>query len=261
MKPNEIQELLNAAEARIAAEKRRLLLWSNGRLLSALAVLVGLVFGIRNDFLPGYVLAAAGVFCFCWLVHKFNLQQRAIELAQNRLAVLERYDARTKGEWYDFADDGAAYVRREDFLSSDLDLFGPRSLYQYISVAHTVGGRDALMRLLTRPSLHLISERQDSVLELLQDDDLAIDFEALGLSKDRRREEDERAAETKLRQYATGKGNRNVPQLKTLAIGLPVLTAAAAVAAAVGPVSWMMVLYLFFAQLLASVLFGGALKN
>lgn len=261
MKPNEIQELLNAAEARIAAEKRRLLLWSNGRLLSALAVLVGLVFGIRNDFLPGYVLAAAGVFCFCWLVHKFNLQQRAIELAQNRLAVLERYDARTKGAWYDFADDGAAYVRREDFLSSDLDLFGPRSLYQYISVAHTVGGRDALMRLLTRPSLHLISERQDSVLELLQDDDLAIDFEALGLSKDRRREEDERAAETKLRQYATGKGNRNVPQLKTLAIGLPVLTVAAAVAAAVGLVSWMMVLYLFFAQLLASVLFGGALKN
>ena len=103
MKPNEIQELLNAAEARIAAEKRRLLLWSNGRLLSALAVLVGLVFGIRNDFLPGYVLAAAGVLCFCWLVHKFNLQQRAIELAQNRLAVLERYDARTKGAWYDFA--------------------------------------------------------------------------------------------------------------------------------------------------------------
>ena len=99
------------------------------------------------------------------------------------------------------------------------------------------------------------------ILRLLQDDDLAIDFEALGLSKDRRREEDERAAETKLRQYATGKGNRNVPQLKTLAIGLPVLTAAAAVAAAVGLVSWMMVLYLFFAQLLASVLFGGALKN
>ena len=176
MKPNEIQELLNAAEARIAAEKRRLLLWSNGRLLSALAVLVGLVFGIRNDFLPGYVLAAAGVFCFCWLVHKFNLQQRAIELAQNRLTVLERYDARTKGEWYDFADDGAAYVRREDFLSSDLDLFGPRSLYQYISVAHTVGGRDALMRLSRGRVCILFLSGRILVLELLQDDDLAIDL-------------------------------------------------------------------------------------
>ena len=88
MKPNEIEKMLSDAESRVTAEKHRLLLWSNGRLISALAVLVGLVFGIRNDLLPGYVLAAAGVICFCHLVHRFNQQQAAIELAQNRLLVL-----------------------------------------------------------------------------------------------------------------------------------------------------------------------------
>lgn len=261
MKPNEIQTMLSDAEAHIASEKRRLLLWSNGRLLAALAVLVGLVVGIRNDFLAGYVLALAGVICFCWLVYRFNRQQEAITLAQNRLLVLQRYQARAQGEWYDFEDDGASYARTDDFLASDLDLFGPRSLYQYISVAHTIGGRDALMRLLTRPKLSLIGERQASVLELLQDDEVAIDFEALGLAKDRRREEDERAAEAKLRQYATGKGNRSIPQLKVLALGMPLVTLALAVAALLGVVSWMMVLYCFFAQIIASVLLGSAIQT
>lgn len=261
MKPNEIEKMLNDAEARIAAEKRRLLLWSNGRLLSALAVLVGLVFGIRNDFLPGYVLAAAGIICFCYLVFRFNQQQIAIELAQNRLQVLKRYEARSKGDWYDFTDDGASYVRKDDFLSSDLDLFGPRSLYQYISVAHTIGGRDALMRLLTRPNLNLIGERQASVLELLRDDELAVDFEALGLSKDRRREEDERKAEEKLRRYATGKGNSSVPQLKLLAVGMPVVTLLLVVTSFLGVTSWMMVLYCFFLQIIASVLLSGTLQT
>lgn len=261
MKPNEIEKMLNDAEARIAAEKRRLLLWSNGRLLSALAVLVGLVFGIRNDFLPGYVLAAAGIICFCYLVFRFNQQQIAIELAQNRLQVLKRYEARSKGDWYDFTDDGASYVRKDDFLSSDLDLFGPRSLYQYISVAHTIGGRDALMRLLTRPNLNLIGERQASVLELLRDDELAVDFEALGLSKDRRREDDERKAEEKLRRYATGKGNSSVPQLKLLAVGMPVVTLFLAVTSFLGVTSWMMVLYCFFLQIIASVLLSGTLQT
>lgn len=261
MKPNEIEKMLNDAEARIAAEKRRLLLWSNGRLLSALAVLVGLVFGIRNDFLPGYVLAAAGIICFCYLVFRFNQQQIAIELAQNRLQVLKRYDARSKGDWYDFTDDGASYVRKDDFLSSDLDLFGPRSLYQYISVAHTIGGRDALMRLLTRPNLNLIGERQASVLELLRDDELAVDFEALGLSKDRRREDDERKAEEKLRRYATGKGNSSVPQLKLLAVGMPVVTLLLVVTSFLGVTSWMMVLYCFFLQIIASVLLSGTLQT
>lgn len=261
MKPNDIQDLLNDAQARTAAEKRRLLMWSNGRLLSALLVLVGLVFGIRNDFLPGYVLAALAVACFCYLVHRFNVQQAAIALSENRLKVLERYEARTKGEWYDFADDGASYVSRDDFLSSDLDLFGPRSLYQYISVAHTVGGRDALMRLLTRPNLTHIAERQASVLELLRDDALAIDFEALGLVGARKNEADAREAERKLRQYATGKGNRSIPQLKVLAIGMPLGTLAMAVGAVAGLTSPMMVLYCVFIQIIASVLLGGAIQT
>ena len=183
-----------------------------------------------------------------------------IELVQNRLLVLERYDARTKGAWNDFADDGASYIRKDDYLSSDLDLFGPDSLYQYISVAHTISGRDALMRLLTKPNLKLIEARQASVLELLKDDDLAIDFEAMGFQKNQRLEADEREAEARLRTYATGRGNRSIGQLKILAYGLPALTLLSAIGALIGISNWMTVAYAFVLQILAAVMLSGSIQ-
>lgn len=261
MNQHDIQKRLEDATAHIAAQKRRLILWSNCRLLTAFLVLVGLVVGIRQDFLPGYALAALGLVGFCYFVWRFNRAQRAVELAQNRKTVLERYEARTDGRWYDFPDDGARFVSKDDFLSSDLDLFGPRSLYQYISVAHTIGGRDALKRLLTKPNLKHIAERQASVAELLADDDLAIEFEALGLQKDRRREKDERDAEARLRIYATRGEEGRIPRLTALAYGLPVLTLAAAVAALLGVSSWLAVMYCFFLQLIAAMLLGGSIQN
>ena len=261
MDQNKIQTMITETDAQVAREKRCLIAWSNGRLLSALVLVVGLVLGLRNGIWAGYALAALALVAFCFLVHRFNRQQAAIERLQNRRLVLERYEARCQGDWYDFPDDGASYVRKEDFLSSDLDLFGPRSLYQYISVAHTIGGRDALKRLLTKPNLRHIAERQASVLELLHDDELAIDFEALGLSKDRRREEDERAAEEKLRRYAAGKGNKSVAQLKLFAFGMPMITVVAVMLALAGLGAWMMVLYSFCLQILASILLAGSIQN
>lgn len=260
MKQNEIHSKLAENEARLKNEKKRLMMWSNLRLVSAFLVLVGMVFGFKNDFPLGFVLAGGALALFCYYVYRFNRQQHLIELVQNRLLVLERYDARTKGEWHNFADDGASYVKKEDYISSDLDLFGPDSLYQYLSVAHTISGRDALMRLLTRPNLKLIEARQASVLELLKDDDLAIDFEALGFQKNRRLEEDERAAEARLRAYATGKGNRAIGQLKLLAYGLPLLTLFSALGALQGIGSWMTVAYAFVLQLFAALMLSGSIQ-
>lgn len=260
MKQNEIHSKLAENEARLKSEKKRLMMWSNLRLLSAFLVLVGMVYGFKNDFPLGFVLAGGALALFCYFVHCFNRQQGLIELVQNRLLVLERYDARTKGAWNDFADDGASYVRKDDYLSSDLDLFGPDSLYQYISVAHTISGRDALMRLLTKPNLKLIEARQASVLELLKDDDLAIDFEAMGFQKNQRLEADEREAEARLRTYATGSGNRSIGQLKILAYGLPALILLSAIGALMGISNWMTVAYAFVLQILAAVMLSGSIQ-
>ena len=97
MKQNEIHSKLAENEARLKSEKKRLMMWSNLRLLSAFLVLVGMVYGFKNDFPLGFVLAGGALALFCYFVHCFNRQQGLIELVQNRLLVLERYDARAGG--------------------------------------------------------------------------------------------------------------------------------------------------------------------
>ena len=90
MKQNEIHSKLAENEARLKNEKKRLMIWSNLRLVSAFLVLVGMVFGFKNDFPLGFVLAGGALALFCYYVYRFNRQQRLIELVQNRLLVLER---------------------------------------------------------------------------------------------------------------------------------------------------------------------------
>ena len=261
MNENEIKTMIHDDEVQFSIQKRRLTMWSHCRLISAFVFFAGLVFGIKEQFIPGYVAAAIALVAFCYFVYRFNEQQKQIDLMENRLEVLFRYDARTKGLWDDFADDGSQYIQKDDFLSSDLDLFGPHSLYQYISVAHTLSGRDALMRLLTRPNLKMIQYRQASVLELLKDDELAVTFEALGIEQNHRLEKDEREAEKRLRQYAVGTGNNNMTQLKILGYGMPLVTFFAIGAALAGSGSWLPVLYSFCLQILTSILLAGTIQT
>ena len=74
MKQNEIHSKLAENEARLKSEKKRLMMWSNLRLLSAFLVLVGMVYGFKNDFPLGFVLAggALALFCYFSLVHSFT---------------------------------------------------------------------------------------------------------------------------------------------------------------------------------------------
>ena len=261
MNKSEIKNMIQDDEVRLSIQKHRLTMWSHCRLLSAFVFFVGLVFGIKEKFMPGYGIAVLALVAFCYFVYRFNGQQKAIDLLKNRLEVLARYDARTMGQWDAFSDDGSQYVKKDDFLSSDLDLFGPHSLYQYISVAHTLSGRDALMRLLTRPNLKWIQQRQASVLELLENDELAINFEALGLEQNHRLEKDEREAEERLRRYAVGSGNRNLTQLKILGYGMPLVTFFAIGAALGGSGSWLPVFYSFCMQILTSILLAALFKR
>ncbi len=256
-----IENRISEGENRLAQAKKRLNMMSYCRLASAFFVLVWLVLGYQRLHLVGYVLAAGNAVLFCLMVHIFNVQKRDISLEENRLEVLARYMARNSMDWYNFPEDGAIYEKKDDYLSSDLDLFGPRSLFQYISVAHTVDGQDALMRLLTRPNLRYIAQRQDSVRELLRDDDLAIEFEALGLSRDKRQEKDKREAEVRLRSYATGKGNKSMASVRMLAIGMPAVTLFTVVAALMGIGSPMAVLYSFCLQIMSSILLSGVIQS
>ena len=50
-----------------------------------------------------------------------------------------------------FSDNGAEFKDKEDYKLSDLDVFGPKSLYQYLSEAKTPLGRSMLANQLKNP--------------------------------------------------------------------------------------------------------------
>lgn len=261
MRQNEIEKMLADIKAQLLKHQRMRTMWSNLRLVMFLVIVGGFAVYFKNHQMIGIAIGIAGLVAFGYFVHCFNIQERHLALAENKQAVLERYDARTKGEWLTFTDDGSRYIEKNDYISTDLDLFGKGSLYQYISVAHTIGGRDALMRLLTRPNLRHIAERQHSVRELLQDDELVITFEALGFEPNSRREEDERIAEEHLRSYVKGKGNANLSSLAMLAYGMPLVTVLAIIGIVLHLVPVMAFYVCFFTQIGAAMLLGKAIQE
>lgn len=261
MKQNEIEKMLADTKVQLTRHQRWRSFWSNLRLLMFLVIVGGFAVYIKNHFMLGLGVGLLGLAAFAYFVHRFNVASRHIVLAENTLAVLERYDARTKGAWSTFSDDGSQYIEKNDYISTDLDLFGQGSLYQYISVAHTIGGRDALMRLLTRPNLRYIKERQASVKELLLDDALAIAFEALGFEPNPRREEEERAAEKNLRSYIKGKEQESLLMIKALAIGMPLVTAVVIAGVLMHLLPVMAFYICFFGQIGAAMFLGNAIQD
>lgn len=75
---------------------------------------------------------------------------------------------RLAGEWDTFTDDGRDFLDSNHDYSYDLDIFGNRSMFQWINVANTYLGRKALCGLLSGSSKDAvrIKMRQEAVSEL-----------------------------------------------------------------------------------------------
>lgn len=87
--------------------------------------------------------------------------------------------ARFSDDWYEFSDDGGEYLDEKYTNGVDLDIFGKRSVFQYISIAHTMNGRDSLARALKGEYLAQLDERAAAVQELSQTPEGAIKLESI----------------------------------------------------------------------------------
>lgn len=76
--------------------------------------------------------------------------------------------ARIGGAWKQFSENGQSFANPQHPNSGDLDVFGPGSLFQFINVAHTRQGQQALAETLTEPGdFEQMSLRQQAVKELV----------------------------------------------------------------------------------------------
>jgi len=99
------------------------------------------------------------------VVHDRRLEKQA---EKERLAlVLENAALRLQGQSFKLADAGTDLAPASHPYAADLDLFGPGSLFQHLSRAHTHFGRRLLSLWLTEPTPRPAAEnRQGAVLEL-----------------------------------------------------------------------------------------------
>ena len=130
-------------------------------------------------------LGAALLFVFARLVVCHRRTARRLVLLTARLSVLDGVLTRFDGRWRDLAEDGAAYLAAARPQLTDLHVFGPSSLYQYLCRARTRAGRDRLaaaLRTETPPgtALALVRARHAAIEELAAHPQTALTLEAYG---------------------------------------------------------------------------------
>lgn len=123
---------------------------------------------------------------FLALVYKHSKVEQELNTVRAMLEIQRRYLSRINGTWVSFDDCGLEFVDGNHPYTYDLDIFGPKSLFQWISVAKTVLGRYHLKTLLANPSknLNTIKMRQNAVRELASKLEFCQKLECHGLLVD-----------------------------------------------------------------------------
>ena len=128
----------------------------------------------------GYLAAAILAMIFIRLVSYHNYLKSRQRFLISRLNVLNSYIVRARGTWRKRSNDGSCYLKYDRPQDTDLYIFGPGSIFQYICAARTKRGRDRLAEALSPnpPSFSKVRVRQRGVAEILQRPRLSLDLEA-----------------------------------------------------------------------------------
>jgi hypothetical protein len=119
-----------------------------GLTLVATAVLfLAVLLGSAPPIALGGVAGGLALFGFAF-VRRARVEQAADEAVRG-WRVNADAEARCRDTWQSLPDDGSEFIEPTHPHSSDLDLFGPSSLFQFLNVAHTGHGRRALARFLS----------------------------------------------------------------------------------------------------------------
>lgn len=125
------------------------------------------LFSVGYYYLCGAVFTASLVlFILLVLKHQQLLENRNYSEALG--AINQKSMERLAGQWTNFSDTGEDFADSSHSYSSDLDIFGDGSLFQYANTAHTFLGRQKLAAVLANPCMapKEIERRQEAVVDL-----------------------------------------------------------------------------------------------
>lgn len=152
MTPADIyQQRIHQFREAIKKEKRLTASLSWARLASFLVMVAGIVFFIRSGWeAPWLLVTAAGMLAFIVLLIWYSKAQQKLQLFKSLLELNEKeWQLVTTGQ--SAFDDGNEFVDDSHDFSSDLDVFGPSSVFQHINRTGTLSGRRQLAAALRDP--------------------------------------------------------------------------------------------------------------
>lgn len=169
MLDKEFQSRLNATkkeEARLKKENERFIQ------LRLMVFLIGVLLTgfllYRKETLFSIVVFVVMLVLFIALVIRHGSIRKGLKRCAGLIAFYEDFLKRISGDWTTFNETGSEYLESGHPYSSDLNVFGPKSLFQLLNLAHTFKGRQRLAGLLGRPEREKskIEQRQNAVKEL-----------------------------------------------------------------------------------------------
>ena len=167
-------------------QQRRDQCWSRIQLVGAFRLVVafgfvamlGLVLS-RNSFSPWLLLVPVGLFAVLALYH--DRLYRAKDRAQRAVTFYERGLERIENRWRGTGNQETSFADETHLYATDLDIFGPGSLFELLCTARTRSGEETLARWLLEPASRTeVRQRQEAVRELRDRIDLREDLSVLG---------------------------------------------------------------------------------
>lgn len=188
-KKKQFETLLAELQTKEHMLERRYSAISTLRVVSFLAGAALLLVGIMDHVAAAGIAGGVCVLLFIYLVKKHAGVVRDADIAESKRIVAERYLERFGEGWHKFEDDGSRYLAAENTVASDVDLLGPDSLFQMVSVCHTEEGKQRLAKSMKLDGTEnkVVGERAEAVRELIDKQDFAVNFEAAGIRLEKRK--------------------------------------------------------------------------
>jgi len=154
--------------------------FGNLRLLIVTATLIAAWFSFHNDaFSPWWLLTGPALFLAIAILHASILRKR--DCAERSVDFYRKGLARIEDRWAGTGQTGDRIDTHASLYATDLDLFGPGSLFELLSLARTRMGEDTLATWLLAPSpVADIKQRHTALSELRTRLDLREDVAVLG---------------------------------------------------------------------------------
>lgn len=120
-------------------------------ILAILIIIFGICFLSLNLDIIYLILAIAILTVLIGFIIMTNPFYNELKSLRNLELVIKKHENRRNLTYSSFTPDGREYVNYDDYKVLDLDLLGPRSLYQYLCVAKSSLGKEKLAKQLTEP--------------------------------------------------------------------------------------------------------------